>query len=251
MINDDILIKYSILNNFGGFGDWVSHVKYLSKQLRDIRDNDFNGIGSNDLSLISPNEVKIGKRLILCDYLDRNGGSEDNACILGLVTRINPQNSLIIELEIEGLGRRSDINRDPDRFLKWGTKIYPDLSNYPCLLEMITKPKDDGGSVYYYYNKSPRDLRINYTPGEPSKSMRSILGTLRNVCLEDLNSEKRHRAQHMHTYRRVREEIISLLKELPGNNLLIELMKILEGANKLKSKEISKKLWEKLNIEKK
>lgn len=251
MINDDILIKYSYQNNFGGYQDWVSHVKSLSSQIRDIRDNDFTGIGANDLSLISPGEVKAGDRLILCDYLDRNGGDPENASILGLVTRINPKDPMIIELEIEGLGGRPDFSRDFDRLLRWGSKIFPDLRGYPCLLRMDTKPKSDGGAVYYYYNKSPRDLRVNYIPGMIFESKRAILGTLRNTALEDLKGI-RERAQYMHTYRRVSKEIGKLLSEMGGKNPWWEdLGKIISGATKGVSKEISKMVWEKLREERK
>lgn len=246
MINDDILIKYSIKNNFGGYSDWVSHVKSLSSQIRDIRDNDFMGIGLGDLSLISPNDVRPGKRIILCDYLDLNSGHTMMASILGLVTRINPENPMIIELEVEGLGKRPDFLRDPQRLLKWGSKIYPDLSKYPCLLEMITKPKSDGGAVYYYYNKSPRDLRINYLPSHPKESREAILGTLWNTSQEDL-SEVRPRAQYFHTYRRVATEIRNLLRETGrGDQLLEELQGIIQSATKEKSKNISTLVWEKL-----
>lgn len=212
MINDDVLIKYSISHNFGGWGDWVSHVKYLKSQIKDIRDNDFTGIGEGDLSLISPQNVSPGKRIILCDYLDQNGGCQDNACILGLVTRLNPNNPLIIELEIEGIGARNDLIRDPGRLLKWGTKIYPDLSKYPCLLEMITKPKTDGGAVYYYYNKSPRDLRVNYVPGKPIESGMAILGALNNLVTEE-NLNTRPRAQYFHAYKKISREIKKLSEE--------------------------------------
>lgn len=246
MINDDILIKYSIATNYGGMGDWVTHVKYLSKQLRGIRDKDFLGIGANDLSLISPGDVKAGDRVILCDYLGGNPGHPMMASVLGLVTRINPRDPMIVEIEVEGLGSRPDFLRDPDRLLKWGSKIYPDLREYPCLLRLDTKPRSDGGAVYYYYNKSPRDLRINYMPGRPEESRRAILGTLRNTALEDL-SGVRGRAQYMHTYRRVGKEIGSLLTETPGDNLLRELQGVIRGATNLKSKEISTLVWEKLN----
>lgn len=247
MINDDILIKYSIQNNYGGYGDWVSHVKKLSSQIRNIRDKDFTGIGLGDLSIISPRDVEIGKRIILSGDLD--GNNDPGASILGLVTRINPENPMIIELEIEGLGSAPDFYRDLDRQLIWGSKIFPDLNYYPFLLEMITKPKSDGGAVYYYYNKSPRDMRKNYIPGHPHESKRAILGTLYNTASEDL-SGVRPRAQYLHTYRRVAKEIKGLLSETPKDIYLKELLPIIQGATGEKSKEISKQVWEKLKEKK-
>lgn len=250
MINDDVLIKYSISNNFGGYDDWVSHVKVLSRQLRNIRDHDYTGIGLDDLSLISPSDIKTGDRVILSGVLgDNDDMSFDGASILGLITRINPEDPMIVELEIEGLGSQPDFYRDNDRLLKWGTKIYPDLRGYPCILRLDTKPKSDGGAVYYYYNKSPRDLRVNYVPGLPDFSRRAILGTLRNTSQEDL-SGIRPRAQYLHTYRRVAKEIKGLLTETPKDNLLRKLLEIIQGATKEKSKEISTKVWEKLREDK-
>ena len=250
MINDDILIKYSIANNYGGYTDWVSHVKKLSAQIRYIRDHDFTGIGAGDLSLISPGDVKAGDRIILSGDLGNNDDmSFDGASILGLVTRINPKDPMIIEMEVEGLGSRPDFYRDNDRLLKWGSKIYPSLREFPCLLRMDTKPKADGGAVYYYYNKSPRDLRVNYVSGMPEFSRRAILGTLRNTSQEDL-SGVRPRAQYLHTYRRVAGEIRNLLTETPWDNELKNLLKIIQGATSIESKNISKQVWEKLNIAK-
>ncbi|MDE7347707.1 MAG: hypothetical protein K2N48_13325, partial [Muribaculaceae bacterium] len=247
MINDDVLIKYSISKNYGGYGDWVSHVKVLSRQIRDIRDNDFTGIGLDDLSLTAPGDVKIGDRIILCDYLDQNGGDQENASILGLVIRISPEDPWIIEIEIEGIGRRSDFKRDPERSLRWGTKIYPDLRSYPTLLRLDTKPRPDGGAVYYYFSKSPRDLRVNYLPGNIFNSKRAILGTLMNTAQEDL-SQVRPRAQYMHTYRRVSKEIGKLLSEIDYKDLWWEdLRRLISGATSENSQEISKVVWEKLN----
>lgn len=243
MINDDILIKYSTINEYGGYGDWVTHVKYLSAQIRDIRDNDFTGIGLSDLSLVTPMEVKVGQRIILCDYLDRNGGDPGCASILGLILRINPRDPWILELEVEGIGRRPDLNRDPERKLRWGSKIYPDLRRYPTLLRLDTKPKPDGGAVYYYYSKAPRDSRINYVPGSPEKSREAILGVLRGTAYEDI-SGVRPRAQYMHTYRRVAKEIRSLLGEVGEDKLLEDLWGIIKNATSAESKEISKKVWE-------
>lgn len=251
MINDDILIKYSITHNFGGYDDWVSHVKKLSSQIRKIRDYDFTGIGLGDLSLISPGDVRPGDRIILSgDLGDNDDMSFDGASILGLITRINPEDPMIIELVIEGLGSGPDFYRDNDRLLKWGTKVYPSLREFPCLLRMDTKPKSDGGAVYYYYNKSPRDLRTNYIFGLPEFSRRAILGTLRNTSQEDL-SGVRPRAQYLHTYRRVAKEIRGLLRETPGDKLLKELLGMIQGATKEVSKEISRKVWEKLKEDKK
>lgn len=245
MINDDTLIKYSIRNNYGGLGDWVSHVKVLAKGIRKIRDKDFMGIGLGDLSLISPGDIKAGSRVILSEELY---GNQDNggASVLGLVLRVSPKDPMVIEMEVEGLGSRPDLHRDPKRLLRWGEKIYPDLHEYPVLLEMTTKPRSDGGAVYYYYNKSPRDQRVNYVPGFPQESREAILGTLWNTAQEDL-SGVRGRAQYLHTYRRVWREIEGLIRETGrGDNLLVDLQGIIQGATGERSKEISMKVWEKL-----
>lgn len=252
MINDDILIKYSISEKFGGFNDWVSHVKYLSSQIREIRDTDFTGIGLNDLEIGGPKDVKLGSRIILCDYLDINGGDPENACILGLVTRISPEDKYIIELEIEGIGSRSDFIRDPDRKLRWGTIIYPDLRYYPCILFLVTKPRTDGGEVYYYYNKAARDSRVNYVPNHPVESKKAIIGALKLIAQEDIQCE-RERAQYMHRYRQICKELFQLLKETPQDDEIRSIINIFREKGRVtkeNSKQLSEKLWEKLKEEK-
>lgn len=223
MINDDCLVKYSVERLKEGYtpspniNNWVDYTKMLFKQIREIRDLDFTAIGLGDLSLIRNTQVKEGMRIILCDNLDGNNSSNphgDSATILGIVTRINPEDPMIVELEIEGLGHRCDSGRDPNRVLTWGMKIYPNLRDFPCILEMTSKPKSDGGSVYYFYNKSSRDSRENYVPGKPALSSHLIVHSLMETsrrCIENL----RERAQYMHYFRRVFKEICGVLNECP------------------------------------
>lgn len=240
MINDDILVLYSDKRLKEGYKpdpnicNWIDYTRLLSSQIREIRDLDFTSIGLEDMSLIDSSKVKKGTRLILSDFLDNNCGdlNTDHATILGRVVRINPNKPNIVELEIEGIGHRPDFSRDPDRNLTWGKKIYPDLNDYPCLIELTTKPKSEGGNVYYYYNKDARDSRISYVKGKPIESSRACLGILWNIAASDLKST-RERAQFMHFYRRNFKEVCLILEDIHLMNLGLEYEKILSDIYKL------------------
>ena len=165
MINDDVLIKYArgqlARNHTMGFDqdNWVDYVKFLQKQLL-ICKLGFPGIGDDDISIIRLDQVKPGIRLILDDNLDANCGriDTDRAPILGQVKDFaNTQGHVFFE--IEGIGSGTDFERDPNRSLRWGQVHEINLLDYPCLLSMDSKPRPDGGPVYYYYNKHPRDSR--------------------------------------------------------------------------------------------
>ena len=103
------------------------------------------------MNLIQNLSVKPGTRIIL-------PGDEVNATILGLVLR---RKDTAVELEIEALGCGTDYKRDPDRKLKYGTKIYPDLRDYPFALEVISKAKVSAGPTYYFFSKSIRESSIS------------------------------------------------------------------------------------------
>lgn len=221
MINDDVLVLYSIDRLNDGYSprpditNWVDYTKLLSSQIREIRDWDFTAIGLGDLNLIRNTQVKVGMRIILSDFLDNNCGdlNTDHATILGLVSRVNPENPMIVELEVEGIGHRPDFSRDPDRILSWGQKIYPDLTQYPTILQLTPKPRCEGGSVYYYYNKDSRDARRSWVEGKPIESARACLGILWNMATSNLDY-LRERAQYMHFYRRNFQELCGILEDI-------------------------------------
>ena len=229
MINDDVLVLYSIKRLKEGFSpsprikNWVDYTKFLSSQIREIRDWDFTAIGFGDMSLIRNTQVTQGMRIILSDFLDNNCGDihTDHATILGIVSRVNPDNPMIVELEIEGIGHRPDFSRDPDRNLTWGQKIYPDLSKYPCILQMIAKPRCEGGSVYYYYNKDARDARRSCVADKPLESSRACLGILWNMATANLDYT-RERAQYMHFYRKNFQEVCSILEDIHKTGIGVE-----------------------------
>lgn len=221
MINDDVLVKHSVERLKNGesprkwIKNWVDYTRLLIKQIREIRDLDFQGIGLDDLSLIGNEDIKPGMRIILCDYLDMNCGAKesDNATILGIVTRINPRDKYVIELEIEGIGHRHDTQRDPERHMTWGQLVYPNLKNYPTILEVTSKPRSDGGNTYYFFNKSSRDLRDNYVKGNPELSRKMLIGAIINTslrCAENL----REKAQYLHSFRKLFKEMCMVLEDL-------------------------------------
>lgn len=162
MINDDILIKYSIkrIEEQGHplCDNWVDYTRLLRKQIDYIKSG-FPGIGDGDLSIIQDTDVMSGMRLILDDNLDDNRGSySDSAALLVYVKDYNP-NTFEAIIEIEGIGAGDDLERDPDRKLKWRDVYTVDIRNWKTILQMISKPREDGGPVYYYYNKASRDAR--------------------------------------------------------------------------------------------
>ena len=122
MINDDILIKYSIKRieeqNHPLRDNWVDYTRLLRSQIDFIKSG-FPGIGDGDLSIIQDTDVKVGMRLILDDNLDNNRGVEtDSAALLVLVKKFDAETD-IAEIEIEGIGAGDDLQRDPDRQLRW------------------------------------------------------------------------------------------------------------------------------------
>ena len=162
MINDDVIVKYTIERLKLGYSpipgtitDWIDYTRFLKEQIQYIKDG-FMGLGDGDISLININQVNPGDRIILDDNLDCNCGryDTDHAAIMGVI--ISPD-----QLEITAIGQGYDFTRDPDRILyRPGITIQVDLSNYHTLLRVEAKPRPDGGSLYYFYNKSVLDGRF-------------------------------------------------------------------------------------------
>lgn len=161
MINDDILIKYSIKRIEEGHlvrDNWIDYTRMLRDQINFIKSG-FPGIGDGDLSVMTYEKIIPGMRVILDDNLDLNRGEiTDSAALLVLVKDINTEADLMT-FEIEGIGAGDDLQRDPDRKLKWRDTYTVNLNSWYTILKMDSKPREDGGSVYYYYNKSYRDYR--------------------------------------------------------------------------------------------
>lgn len=161
MINDDILIKYSIKRIEEGHlvrDNWIDYTRMLRDQINFIKSG-FPGIGDGDLSVMTYEKIIPGMRVILDDNLDLNRGEiTDSAALLVLVKDINTEAGLMT-FEIEGIGAGDDLQRDPDRKLKWRDTYTVNLNSWYTILKMDSKPREDGGSVYYYYNKSYRDYR--------------------------------------------------------------------------------------------
>lgn len=233
MINDDILIKFSLFNLERGYTpipeikNWVDYTRYLNKQIREIRDLDFKSIGLNDISLVIPESLGIGDRIILSDL---NKPETDQATILGKILRKHPENNMIVELEVEGLGHKPDFSRDPERNITWGTKIYPNLENY-SLLKLDSIPRINGGNVYYYFNKYPRDSRESIDLNFPIEfSCKAILGILKNMTKQNIN-DGRDKSQYLHFYRKNFKDLCFLLgnnqaKQTEYYNKLVEIYKV-------------------------
>lgn len=159
MINNDVLIRFARSRISSGhcLGDnWVDYARILRRQILDI-ESGFPGIGDNDLDLALTETVKPGAVVILSDTLDTLGQS-DSAPVLGkiLESSESPEKAL---LEIHGFGKGLDFIRDPDRLLRPGQVIGVNLLEWPTSLILKSKPRDNGGSLYFYYNKHTRDSR--------------------------------------------------------------------------------------------
>jgi len=160
MINDDVIVKYSLKRLNQGFSpdpriqDWVDYTRFLKEQILYIKLG-FTGLGDGDMSLISFDQVQPGDRIILDDNLDCNCGSyqTDHAALMGI---INPDTTFTIE----AIGQGYDFTRDPDRNLFNPGKIIQITENqFYTILRIDAKPRPDGGSLYYFFNKSVHDAR--------------------------------------------------------------------------------------------
>lgn len=159
MINNDVLIKFARTRMSSGhcLGDtWVDYARTLRRQILDI-ESGFPGIGDNDLDLITTDNVQPGMVVILSDTLDTEGYS-DSAPILGkiLESSESPEKA---HLEIHGFGKGLDFIRDPDRLLRPGQVVQVNLREWPTSLVLKSKPRNNGGRVYYYYSRSTNDSR--------------------------------------------------------------------------------------------
>lgn len=160
MINDDTIVKYSIQRLKLGFSpdpniqDWVDYTRFLKEQIQYIKLG-FTGLGDGDISLVTWNHVQSGDRIILDDNLDCNSGSysTDHAALMGII-------NADCTFEIEAIGQGYDFTRDPDRvLLSPGKIIQIDPKQYHTVLRVDAKPRPDGGSLYYFFNKSVHDSR--------------------------------------------------------------------------------------------
>lgn len=157
MINDDILIKYTIREIESGegiFPDWVNYVKYLKDQILYIVLG-FPGIGNNDLELHNTRyrPIQVGDRVILDKNLNRNCGRDDtdSAAILGVIQ--DPET-----LIVEGIGQGFD-SEDPQRLIRVGYPVRLNLVGDQTYLRVISVPRPDGGPIYHYYHRNFRDAR--------------------------------------------------------------------------------------------
>lgn len=163
MINDDSLVKYSIEQLNSGFlptpdsNNWVDYTRLLKKQIDTLKSG-FPGFSNSDLSLLRPTQVQVGMRIIFDDNLDCNCGrlDTDTAPLLAEILEIS---NSIANVEILGIGAGYDFIRDPERNIRWRSRLSIDLRNYHLLIQLITVPKPNGSPVYYYFNKSIRDYR--------------------------------------------------------------------------------------------
>ena len=151
MINDETLIK--IVRKRGFQRTWPTQVNRMKSRLEWVRLG-FPGIRNDHLSLIRFGDLKLGDLYIYDEYLERGFGYGDEAPLM--LKWINPD-----QTEIVGIGQGEDSRRDPERVkLRWKDIIpAPQLDPDSLILLVNPSPTLNGGSAYYYFFKSYRDLR--------------------------------------------------------------------------------------------
>lgn len=163
MINDDIIVKYTISRLKEGYNplpdqirDWVDYSRFLKEQIKYVKLG-FTGLGDGDISLITVDQVLPGNRIILDDNLDCNCGrcDTDHAALMGI---FDPNG----DFTLDAIGQGYDFTRDPDRVLFYPGNVVSgiDLKCYHTILRVDAKPRPDGGSLYYFFNKSVLDGRF-------------------------------------------------------------------------------------------
>lgn len=151
MINDETLIK--IVRGRGHKRTWPEQVILMKERLEWVRLG-FPGIRNDHLSLIKFSDLKIGDIYIYDQYLEKGFGFGDEAPLM--LKWINQD-----QTEIIGIGQGDDSMRDPERLkLRW-KDIIPAPQLDPSVLVLLVNPNPtlNGGSAYYYFFKSYRDLR--------------------------------------------------------------------------------------------
>jgi hypothetical protein len=151
MINDDTLIK--IVRSRGYKKTWPDQVNRMKARLTWIKLG-FPGIRNDHLTISLAKDLKEGDLYIYDQYLEKGFGYGDEAPLM--LKWINPE-----QTEIVGIGQGEDSRRDPTRkLLRWKDIIpAPQLDPDTLVLSVNPSPTLNGGSAYYYFFKSYRDLR--------------------------------------------------------------------------------------------
>lgn len=163
MINDDILIKYVRQADY--VLDWPEQVRIIKERLEELKEG-FPGLGNDCLSLIQYKDLRTGDIFIIDPFIDSEIRRDTAAPTM--FYWLTPE-----VFRVEGIGRGLDLERDPDRLrYRWkdcvGLKMveecfgyapfYKFVLNFP-ILKVDVRPTPNGGPGYYYFYRSPRDLR--------------------------------------------------------------------------------------------
>ena len=162
MINDDILIKYVREADYSQ--DWPDQVRIIKERLKELKEG-FPGIGNNCMTLLKYGNLTTGDIFIIDPFIDSEVREE--TCTPTMFYWLTPE-----IFRVEGIGRGLDLKRDPERLrYRWKDCVgigqveecfkytsYRPMQNFP-VLEIDVRPTPNGGPGYYYFYKSPRDLR--------------------------------------------------------------------------------------------
>lgn len=163
MINDDILIKFVREGNYSQ--DWPEQVRIIKERLKEMKKG-FPGIGNDSMTLTKYGNLITGEIFIIDPFIDSLVREE--SVTPTMFYWLTPE-----VFRIEGIGRGLDLERDPERLrYRWkdcvGPKLVEECFNYASsyrpiqdfpVLKVDVRPTPNGGPGYYYFYRSPRDLR--------------------------------------------------------------------------------------------
>jgi len=150
MVNDDILIKTA--RNRGFKRTWPEQVNRMKSRILWVKLG-FPGIGNDHFDLVPFSSIKPGNLFIYDKDLERGFGFGDEAPVM--------YRHLGDKVKVEGIGKGADSRRDPSRTkIRWKDILdMPEIGDNELVLRVNPNPTLNGGSAYYYFYKSYRDLR--------------------------------------------------------------------------------------------
>ncbi len=153
MINLDVLIKY--VRSGPKRNDWIYEVRRLKDRLDEMKLG-FPGIRNDHLSLVSLDSLVVGDIFIVDPIFINASYFSDREWFIPKMYRVLGDG----KFEILGIGCGKD-NCDPDRTIYRYRDIvsYHDFPHVSQVFLVQCRPKLTGGSGYYYFYKSYRDLR--------------------------------------------------------------------------------------------
>lgn len=167
MINDDVLVKlaYQVVKRTEA-SDYIGRPLGMSwpelafefrQELENIKFKLLPGLGDNCLSLVDANELKDGD-LFVC-YC----GKVSPSFVFEFIEHPQTKEQLARVHTIgKGISIDEELSIRPGVLMKLSQALSLDHNKFRGKkIKIDAKPKVDGGAGYYFFNKSPRDLRLS------------------------------------------------------------------------------------------